>query len=300
MSSATEELALDVLVRAPAAPRRGGVFWRRFRRSPAAVGGALIVLAVLLAALFAPELSPYPQAAGAYVDFRARHLPPGALHWLGTDEVGRDLLTRVLFGYRTSLLLAFGVLVTAVPVGVLLGLLAGYYRGAVETVIMGATDIALAIPPLLLALAVTSILSPNLVNMMIALAVLWWTWHTRLIYNLVRSLTGEDYIDACRVIGAGAPHIMFRELLPNCLSAIFVKVSLDAGFVILIGASLSYLGLGVRPPTPDLGSMIQSGTAYLPMRWWEAVMPCGALFIIILGFNLLGDGLRDVLDAEAH
>ena len=289
----------------PVAPRvvaksQGGFAWRRFRRSPTAVAGAAIVTLVVLAAVLAPWVTPYPASAGAFVDFKARHVPPGAMHWLGTDGVGRDLLTRVIFAYRTSLLLALGVLATSVPFGVALGLCAGYFRGAVETVVMGATDIALAIPPLLLALAVTSILSPNLVNMMIALAVLWWTWHTRLIFNIVRSLSGEDYIDACRVIGAGWPHILLRELLPNCVSAIVVKLSLDAGFVILVGASLSYLGLGVRPPTPDLGSMIQSGTAYLPGRWWEAVVPCGALFLVILGFNLLGDGLRDVFDAEAR
>lgn len=299
MSAITTQADIPASIVAAPAPR-GAVTWRRFRRSPSAVVGALIVLAVVLAALLAPEIAPFPRSAGAFVDFRARHVPPGALHWLGTDDVGRDLLTRVLFGYRTSLLLALGVLTAAVPLGVLLGLLAGYFRGVVETVVMGLTDIALAIPPLLLALAVTSILSPNLTNMMIALAVLWWTWHTRLIFNITRSLAGEDYIDACRVIGAGPVHMLLRELLPNCVSAILVKLSLDAGFVILVGASLSYLGLGVRPPTPDLGSMIQSGTAYLPGRWWEAVVPCGALFLVILGFNLLGDGLRDVLDAEAH
>ncbi len=291
-------IALPAAAAATPAPR--GVFWHRFRRSPSAIVGTAIVAAVVLAALLAPDIAPFPRSAGAFVDFRARHAPPGAVHWLGTDDVGRDLLSRVLFGYRTSLLLATGVLAASVPVGVLFGLIAGYFRGAAETIIMGLTDIALAIPPLLLALAVTSILSPNLVNMMVALAALWWTWHTRLIFNIVRSLAGEDYIDACRVIGAGRVHILLRELLPNCASAILVKVSLDAGFVILIGASLSFLGLGVRPPTPDLGSMIQSGTSYLPGRWWEAVVPCGALFLVILGFNLLGDGLRDVLDAEAH
>jgi len=297
--------AVTGTVAIPATPRVAvrrprGFAWQRFRRSPTAVAGAVIVTLVVLAALLAPWITPYPAAAGAFVDFKARHLPPGAAHWLGTDGVGRDLLTRIVFAYRASLLLAVGVLALSVPFGVALGLCAGYFRGAVETVVMGVTDIALAIPPLLLALAVTSILSPDLVNMMIALAVLWWTWHTRLIFNIVRSLSGEDYIDASRVIGAGPLHILLRELLPNCVSAIVVKLSLDAGFVILVGASLSYLGLGVRPPTPDLGSMIQAGTAYLPGRWWEAVMPCGALFLVILGFNLLGDGLRDVFDAEAR
>jgi len=191
-----------------------------------------------------------------------------------------------------------GVLGVAVPFGVVLGLAAGYFGGWTETVIMRFTDVMLAIPPLAMALAVTAVLSPNLINAMIAITMLWWTWHTRLIYRIVKGQMSEDYVEAARVAGASHFHIMFRELLPNCVSAISVKISLDAGFVILFGAALSFLGLGVQPPTPDLGTMVSTGSEYLPEHWWEALMPGLAILYAVLGFNLLGDGLRDMMDVE--
>ena len=176
--------------------------------------------------------------------------------WFGTDNVGRDILTRVLFGYRISLILAATVLIFAVPVGVVLGLLAGYFGGWAETIIMRSNDIALAIPPLVMALAVTTVLTPSLIHSMLAIAALWWTWHTRLIFSIVRTLRQQEFVEAAKTLGASSFHILFRELLPNCASAILVKTSLDFGFVILVGAALSYLGLGVQPPTPDLGTMV--------------------------------------------
>jgi len=272
--------------------------WYRFRRNPAAVIGALIVISVILGAIFAPLLAPAPESAGAFVDFRNRHGPPDATHLMGTDNVGRDIFSRVLFGYRVSLGLVAGVLGIAVPFGVVLGLAAGYFGGWTETVIMRFTDVMLAIPPLAMALAVTAVLSPNLINAMIAITMLWWTWHTRLIYRIVKGQMSEDYVEAARVAGASHFHIMFRELLPNCVSAISVKISLDAGFVILFGAALSFLGLGVQPPTPDLGTMVSTGSEYLPEHWWEALMPGLAILYAVLGFNLLGDGLRDMMDVE--
>ena len=190
------------------------------------------------------------------------------------------------------------VLGLSVPFGVLLGLLAGYYGGWVETVIMRVTDIFLAIPALVMALAITAALSPSLINGMIAISLLWWNWHTRLIYTTVRSLRNEEYVEAARVVGASDAHILFKELLPNCISVITVKVTLDAGFVILIGAGLSFLGLGAQPPTPDLGTMVSTGADFLPEFWWESVLPGLAILFAILGFNLLGDGLRDLLDVE--
>jgi peptide/nickel transport system permease protein len=217
---------------------------------------------------------------------------------MGTDNVGRDVLTRVIFGYRVSLMLVVGVLGVAVPFGIVLGLMAGYFGGWTETIIMRFTDVMLALPPLVMALAITAVLSPNLVNAMIAITLLWWTWHTRLIYRIVKGQMNEDYVEAARVAGASHAHILFRELLPNCFSAIAVKISLDAGFVILFGASLSFLGLGIQPPTPDLGTMVATGSEYMPEMWWQAVMPGLAILYAILGFNLLGDGLRDMLDVE--
>jgi len=270
----------------------------RFTRNPAAMVGAVVGLSGVLAAVFAPWLAPSPESAGSFVDFRNRHAPPSWDNPMGTDNVGRDVLSRVLYGYRVSLGLVVGVLGVAVPFGVLLGLLAGYFGGWAETGIMRFTDIMLALPPLAMALAITAVLSPNLVNAMIAITLLWWTWHTRLIYRIVKAQMNEDYVEAAKLAGASHAHILFRELLPNCISAIAVKVSLDAGFVILFGASLSFLGLGIQPPTPDLGTMVATGSEYMPEMWWQAVMPGLAILYAILGFNLLGDGLRDMLDVE--
>ncbi len=270
----------------------------RFTRNPVALIGAAIVVSVVFGALFAPWLAPKPESAGAFVDFRNRHQPPTMEYLMGTDNVGRDIFSRVLFGFRMSLGLVVGVLGVAVPFGVVLGLAAGYFGGWIETVIMRFTDIMLAVPPLAMALAITAVLSPNLINAMIAITLLWWTWHTRLIYRIVKAQMGEDYVEAARVAGATHAHIMFRELLPNCVSAIMVKTSLDAGFVILFGAALSFLGLGVQPPTPDLGTMVSTGSEYLPEHWWEAMMPGLAILYAILGFNLLGDGMRDMMDVK--
>ena len=235
---------------------------------------------------------------GKAVDFRNRHQPPSWEHWFGTDNVGRDQFTRVVFGLQVSLTLAFVVLAIAVPFGTLMGLLAGYFGGWTETIIMRLTDIALAMPPLIMALAVAAVLEPSLMNAMLAIASLWWTWHTRLIYSMVRQIRSHEYIEAAETLGASKAHILFREILPNCVSAIAVKTSLDAGFVILIGASLSFLGLGIQPPTPDLGTMVADGASFLPDYWWESMLPGAAILFVALGFNLLGDGLRDLFDVE--
>ncbi len=270
----------------------------RFKSNPLALIGGFIVISVTIAAIFAPYLAPSPESAGSFVDFRNRHAPPSWQNPMGTDNVGRDVLSRVIFGYRVSLGLVIGVLGVAVPFGVILGLVAGYFGGWIETIIMRFTDVMLALPPLAMALAITAVLSPNLINAMVAITLLWWTWHTRLIYRIVKSQMNEDYVEAALVAGASHTHILFKELLPNCFSAVAVKISLDAGFVILFGAALSFLGLGVQPPTPDLGTMVATGSEYMPEMWWQAVMPGLAILYAILGFNLLGDGLRDMLDVE--
>lgn len=272
--------------------------WYRFSRNPSALVGAMIVISVAIVAIFAPYLAPSPRSAGAFVDFINRHTAPNTQFWFGTDNVGRDIFSRVLYGYRVSLGLVVGVLGVAVPFGVVLGLVAGYFGGWTEFAIMRFTDVMLAVPPLAMALAITAVLSPSLINAMIAITMLWWTWHTRLIFRIVKSQMSEDYVEAAKVAGASHFHIMFKELLPNCVSAISVKISLDAGFVILFGATLSFLGLGVHPPTPDLGTMVSTGAEYLPEFWWEAMLPGAAILYAILGFNLLGDGLRDMMDVE--
>lgn len=272
--------------------------WYRFSRNPTALIGAGLVLACVLLALFAPYITPYPDHVGAVVDFRARHEPPSWEHWFGTDNVGRDVFTRVIFGMRISLLLAVVVLGIAVPVGTALGLVAGYFGGWVDIVIMRITDIALALPALVFALAVAAVLSPTLINAMLAISALWWTWHARLIYAITRQLRGMEFVEAAETLGASRTHILLREILPNCVSALAVKTSLDCGFVILVGASLSFLGLGIQPPTPDLGTMVAGGASYLPDYWWESILPGCAILVIALGFILLGDGLRDLFHVE--
>jgi peptide/nickel transport system permease protein len=224
--------------------------------------------------------------------------PPSWPHILGTDNAGRDLLTRIMFGYRISLALVVVVLAIGVPLGVVIGLAAGYFGGWVETLLMRLTDVFLSVPALVMAMAITAVLTPNLVNAMIAVSSLWWTWHARLVHGITVSLKQEDYIDAARLMGAGPLHIMLREILPNAVSAILVKLTLDAGFVILIGAGLSFLGLGVQPPQADLGTMVAAGVNDLPKAWWETVFPGLAIVLAVLGFNLLGDGLRDLFDVE--
>lgn len=272
--------------------------WYRFSRNPSAVIGGLMVLSVILVAIFAPLIAPYPEDVGATVDFRNRHMPPDAAHWMGTDKVGRDILTRVIFGFRVSLLLVIGVLGVAVPVGTALGMLAGYFSGMTERIITGFTNVMLAIPPLVMALAIGNVLEPNLVNAMLAITLLWWTWHARLIYRVSKSIATEDFVEAARLAGASHWHVLTREILPNCVSVISVKTTLDAAFVILFGATLSFLGLGVKPPTPDLGSMVADGRQFLPEMWWGVLAPGFAIFYATLGFNLLGDGLRDMFDVE--
>ncbi len=272
--------------------------WLRFRSNPVAVIGALMVLSVLFCVAFAPWITPYPAHSGNVLDFANRHAAPSADHWLGTDKVGRDIFTRVIYGFRISLLLVVGVLGVAVPVGAALGLAAGYFGGRTEFAITGFTNVMLAIPPLVMALAVGNILNPNLINAMIAIALLWWTWHARLVYRVAKSVAAEDFIEAARLAGASHWHILTREILPNCVAVISVKTTLDAAFIILFGATLSFLGLGVRPPTPDLGSMVADGRQFLPEMWWGVLGPALGIFYATLGFNLLGDGLRDMFDVE--
>ncbi|MEO3388066.1 ABC transporter permease [Mesorhizobium sp. CAU 1741] len=272
--------------------------WYRFTRNPTAIIGALMVISVVLVAVLAPLIVPYPEHSGAAVNFRVRHAPPDLTYWFGTDKVGRDILTRVIYGFRVSLLLVVGVLAVAVPLGAALGLCAGYFGGWTERIITGFTNVMLAIPPLVMALAVGNVLEPNLVNAMIAITLLWWTWHARLVYRVSKSIAAEDFVEAARLAGASHWHVLTREILPNCISVISVKTTLDAAFVILFGATLSFLGLGVKPPTPDLGSMVADGRQFLPEMWWGVLAPGFAIFYATLGFNLLGDGLRDMFDVE--
>lgn len=266
--------------------------------NPLSVVGLTLVTFVVLTALLADFISPYPEHAGAVVDFLNANKPPSAAYWLGTDVVGRDQLSRIFYAYRVSLGLGVVVLAIAVPIGVTVGLVAGYLGGWADYVLMRITDVFLSIPPLVLALAIMGLLEPTLLNGMIAVTAMWWPWYARLVYNITRAQKVEGYVLAAEVIGAGKLHIIFREILPNCMPSIITKMTLDFGFVILIAASLSFLGLGVQAPTPDLGSMVSEGTRYLPDSWWLTVFPGIAILIAVFGFNLIGDVLREVLDPD--
>jgi peptide/nickel transport system permease protein len=274
-------------------------YWYYFSRNKLSVLGMSIVVLVILLAILAPYITPYPIHAGPFVDFKNAGQPPGIKYWLGTDPIGRDIFTRIIFAFRGALVMSIVVLAIAVPVGTLLGLLAGfYYRKIIDTIIMRISDVFLSVPSLVLALSIAAVLKPSLMNAMIAVTVMWWPWYTRLVYGIASSVRNEYFVIAADLTGASKFHILFREILPNCLSPVFTKMALDVGWVILISASLSFVGLGEQPPTPALGQMVSDGARYLPELWWMSIFPALAIIVVILGFNLFGDGIRDMLQSS--
>ena len=267
-------------------------------RNPLSLFGIFLIAVVVLSALGADFIAPFVADRGAVVHFDVANQAPAWPHIFGTDIVGRDLFSRIIYAYRISLSLGVVVLAIAVPLGVTIGLMAGYLGGWVSTVLMRITDVFLSIPPLVLAMSIMGVLPPTLTNGMLAVTAMWWPWYTRLVYNIVRAEREEGYVLAAEVLGAGKTHIMFGEILPNCVPSILTKMTLDMGFVILIVSSLSFLGLGVQPPTPDLGSMVAEGTNYMPDSWWLTVFPGLAILIAVFGFNLVGDALRELFGAD--
>ena len=275
--------------------------WYKFSKNPLSIIGLVVVLAIVFITIFANIIAPYPKHAEWFTDFPNAKLPPSLGHPFGTDTMGRDVLSRVMFGFRYSLMMAMIVLVLVVPTGTFLGLVAGYYNNTwLDTIIMRLTDIFVAIPSLVLAMMISSLLEPSLFNAMLAVTLLWWPWYTRLVYGITCSMRNEYFIQSAEMIGASPFHILIREILPNTLAPIFTKMTLDVAWVILIGASLSFIGLGAQPPTPDLGTMVSDGYRYMPELWWISIFPSLAIVFTILGFNLLGDGIRDMLAAEAY
>jgi peptide/nickel transport system permease protein len=267
-------------------------------RNPLSLLGVILVTLVVLSAIFADFIAPFPEHRGAVVDFVHFNEGPTSRNIMGSDLVGRDLFSRIIYAYRISLILGVVVLAIATPIGTVIGLMAGYLGGKAEFVLMRLTDVFLSIPPLVLAIAMMGVLEPTLMNAMLAVTAMWWPWYARLVYNIARSEREEGYVLAAEVIGASTFHITFREILPNCLPAVITKMTLDMGFVIIIASSLSFLGLGVQPPTPDLGSMVAEGARYLPDSWWLTVFPGLAILIAVFGFNLIGDALREILGVE--
>ncbi len=293
------ERKADIL--ATFAQRRRGFAkgWYKFSRNSLSILGLAVLILVVLAAALAPYITPYPEHAKPYTNFRERSLPPSAAHFFGTDRVGRDIFSRVVFGYRFSLLIGIVVLGISVPIGVVLGLISGYYNGTwIEGVIMRITDVFLAVPPLVLALAITAMLTPNLTNQMMAIAMVFWPWYARLVFAASSTIRNEFFVREAELTGASRRHILFKEVLPNCFAPIMTKITLDMGIVILLGASLSFIGLGVQPPKPGLGTMVAEGAKRLPGEWWGTIFPALAIVVVILAFNLVGDGLRDVFAVE--
>jgi len=277
---------------------RGAALRRGLRANPLLVVGAVASACIVIVALLAPLLAPFPADAGtATHPFAVLH-PPSAQHWFGTDNVGRDILSRVLYGARISPLIAFIVLLIAGAIGVPLGLAAGYFGGWLDEVIMRVTDIFLAFPPLLLALAFAAVLPATLTTVIIAIAISWWPWYVRLIRGQAASVTGRPYIEACRALGIRQRRIILRHVLPNSITPLIVQMSLDVGGVILTASALSFLGLGPQDPIPDWGLMVSEGQAYFTTAWWAVTFPGIAILLTAFAFNLLGDGLRDLLDPK--
>lgn len=277
------------------------IYKYKFTRNKLSVIGLAIVVLCMFFAFFAKIIVPYPEHIGAFVDYTGANLAPCGQHWFGTDNMGRDVFSRVIYCFRGALLMSVLVLGISVPVGTILGLVAGYYHGSkIDTVIMRITDVFLSIPALILALCIASILKPNMVNSMLAVTIMWWPWYTRIVYGQAASVSGEYFVKNAELLGASRAHIMFREILPNCLSPIFTKMALDVGWVILMGASLSFVGLGEQPPTPSFGQMISDGAKYIPEMWWLIIFPALGVAVMILGFNFLGDGIRDMFDKGGH
>ncbi|NUR87259.1 MAG: ABC transporter permease [Nonomuraea sp.] len=258
----------------------------------AALGAVLIAL-VVLAAVFAPLIATHPLDE---VDPVNSLQPPGAGHWFGTDQVGRDVFTRILYGGRTSLLIAVAVLGSSAAVGVTLGMVAGYVGGWVRDVIMRITDVFLAFPALLLSLALAVVLQPSVTTVILAIAVTWWPWYARLGSSVAASISTRSYVDAARCLGVPAWKIILRHVLPNSLTPVLVQVSLDAGGVILTSAALSYLGLGAQEPTPEWGLMVETGQTLFTTNWWVVTFPGLAILVTAFAFNVLGEGLRNALD----
>lgn len=270
--------------------------WFRFSRNKLSVVGLVIVLLVILSAVFAPYITPYPEHSGSYVDLMNANQAPSSAHIFGTDTVGRDVFTRIVFSFRGALKMAALVLVIAVPFGSMMGLLAGFAKGSwIDTVIMRLTDIFLSVPSLILAMAIAAILEPNLTNSMLAITVTWWPWYARITYNIASSTRNEYYVISAELIGESKIKVLLKQILPNCYSTVFTKMALDVGWVVLNGASLSFLGMGEQAPIPSLGGMISDGYSYMPELWWLTVFPALAIIFIIVGFNFLGDGVGDML-----
>jgi peptide/nickel transport system permease protein len=297
-------VAVSESLRAPATPvgaprvmRPAPTPWtaarRRFLNSRPGLVGAVVLLAVTLAAVFAGQVSPYDPKRQ---DFRVEHEPPSLAHWMGTDEFGRDVLSRIIWGAQTSLQAGATAATIALLAGLLLGMLAAYYGGWADNLIMRVMDVILAFPYILLAIAVVAILGPGLRNAMIAIGIVYIPHYARVVRGAVLAVRARDYVEAARALGARDGRIMWQHVLPNTLAPVIVQTTLNVGSAIIDTAGLSFLGLGTQPPTPDWGNMLSAGRSYVIDSPWIATFPGLAILVTVLAFNLMGDALRDAFD----
>lgn len=282
--------------RSQAAWSRLGFRVAEFRRNSLAMWGASVVIGLVVVAVFAPWLTSHSPLAQ---DLSNRLLPPSAEHLFGTDGFGRDIFARVLYGTRITLLVIGIVSMIVLPVGLLIGVVAGYFGGALDAFLMRVTDIFLAFPKLILALALVAAMRPSIESAVLAIAITSWPPYARLARVETMRMRRQEYVDAARIQGASAIWILRRHVVPLCLPSVVVRLTLDMSYIVLIAAGLGFLGMGAQPPQPEWGLMVAEGRSYILDYWWVATLPGVAILVVSLGFNLLGDGLRDVLDARS-
>ncbi|MFV0472878.1 MAG: ABC transporter permease [Pikeienuella sp.] len=268
---------------------------RRFTANPLAMAGLVIALALIAAAIFAPALATHDPLL---TDLSARLQPPSAEHWFGTDHLGRDIYSRVIHGSRVTLLIVLLVGVIIGPLGMGVGVAAGYFGGAVDRALMMLTEIVMAFPRLILALAFVAVLGPGIENAVIAIAITGWPPYARVARAEALSLRNREFVEAAQVQGASSARVLLRYIAPLCLPSVIIRLTLDMAGIILIAAGLGFLGLGMQPPTAEWGAMVADGRNYVIDQWWVATLPGAAIFVTCLGFNLLGDGLVDVFDPK--
>ncbi len=269
--------------------------WQDFRSNNLAMAGFIIVVLLLLCAIFAPLLATYDPATQSLAE---RLQTPSAAHWLGTDELGRDVYSRLLFGARVTLGMVMAVVIMVAPIGLAIGCIAGYYGGIADAILMRVTDVFLAFPRLILALAFVAAIKPGITSAVLAIALTTWPPYARLARAETLTIRNTDFIAAVRLTGASSGRIVLRHVMPLCLGSLIVRVTLDMSSIILFAASLGFLGMGAQPPSPEWGTMIATARRFFLDQWWVPLMPGIAIFVASLAFNLLGDGLRDVLDPK--
>lgn len=269
------------------------LIFREMFRSPLTVLGLAVVLIVVIVAVIAPIIAPYNPME---INFGAVTMGPSSSHLLGTDDMGRDILSRIIYGSRIDLIVGFLTILGAVAIGLPIGAIAAYRGGWTDEIIMRITDMFLSFPSLVLAMALAAALGPGLVHAMEAMLITWWPWYTRLIRGQVLSIKSNTYVEAAKAVGVNDFRVILRHVLPNSLSPIIVQGTMDIGNAILTAAALSFIGLGAQPPQPEWGAMITIGRNYIQQYWWMATFPGLAILFTVIGFNLLGDGLRDSLD----